>query len=78
MQLDTTIEQRRREIGNVSNDINGERDTNENYKNNMKRAQLEVLSMKLQQAQTRFEANKLNSLSKRYDEVATNRFTNQF
>jgi len=26
MQLDTTIEQRKREIANVSNDINGERD----------------------------------------------------
>jgi len=44
MQLDTTIEQRRREIGNVSGDINNERDQNENFKNNVKRLQLELLS----------------------------------
>lgn len=29
MQLDTTMEQRRREIGNISQDINNERDFNE-------------------------------------------------
>lgn len=29
MQLDTAIEQRKREINNVSNDINGEKDNNE-------------------------------------------------
>lgn len=37
MQLDTTIDQRRREIENVSNDINGEREQNDNMKNAYKR-----------------------------------------
>ena len=36
MQLDTVIEQRRREIDNVSNDINGERNNNEQNSQNVR------------------------------------------
>lgn len=38
MQLDTTMEQRRREIQNISQDINNERDYNEQYRNDLKRS----------------------------------------
>jgi archaellum component FlaC len=38
MQLDTTIEQRKREITNISQDINNERDYNEQYRNDLKRS----------------------------------------
>ena len=43
MQLDTTIEQRRREINNVSNDINGEKDQNEGVKNELRMGQIDLL-----------------------------------
>jgi hypothetical protein len=36
MQLDTTIEQRKREIGNISNDINNERDKGEQIKQQLR------------------------------------------
>lgn len=48
MQLDTTMEQRRREIQNISGDISNERDYNEQYRNDLKRSQLELLAKKLQ------------------------------
>lgn len=44
MQLDTTIEQRKREINNVSNDINGEKDQNEQLRNDMRQGQVEMLN----------------------------------
>merc|ERR1711957_878329 len=37
MQLDTTIEQRKREIDDISGDINGERDQRENTEKEVKR-----------------------------------------
>lgn len=37
MQLDTTMEQRRREIQNISGDINNEREFNDQYRNDLKR-----------------------------------------
>lgn len=78
MQLDTTIDQRRREIDNVSNDINGERDQNENMKNAYKRHQLDLLAMKLEKTKSMFEIVRSQNLAKRYDEVSTNRFRPQY
>jgi hypothetical protein len=48
MQLDTTMEQRRREIQSVSGDINNERDYTERYRNDLKRSQLELLAKRLE------------------------------
>lgn len=75
MQLDTTIEQRKREITNISGDINNERDYNEQYRNDLKRAQLELLAKKLEFSQVAFQNVKLGELAKRFGEVATNRFS---
>ena len=50
MQLDTTIEQRRREINNVSNDINGEKEQNENIKNDLRMAQIDLLDKQIEKA----------------------------
>lgn len=74
MQLDTTIEQRKREITNVSQDINNERDYNENYRNDLKRSQLELLARRLEQAASAFTNVKLTTMAKKFDEVATGRF----
>ena len=54
MQLDTTMEQRRREIQNISGDINGERDYNEQYRNDLKRSQLEMLAKRLEYSNAAF------------------------
>jgi len=48
MQLDTTMEQRKREITNISGDINNEREYNEQYRNDLKRSQLELLARRLE------------------------------
>ena len=74
MQLDTTIEQRKREITNISQDINNERDYNEQYRNDLKRSQLELLARKLEFSQVSFQSVKLNALAQKFAEVATNRF----
>lgn len=55
MQLDTTMEQRRREIQNISGDINGERDYNEQYRNDLKRSQLEMLAKRLEYSNAAFQ-----------------------
>ena len=50
MQLDTTIEQRKREINNVSNDINAEKDQNEQLRNDMQLGQMEMLNQQIDRA----------------------------
>ena len=44
MQLDTAIEQRKREINNISNDINNERNQSDAENQNLRQRQIEVLS----------------------------------
>jgi len=44
MQLDTAIEQRKREVNNVSNDINVEKDNNENQGQQLRQKKIELLN----------------------------------
>ena len=74
MQLDTTIEQRRREINNVSNDINGEKDQNENIKNELRMAQIDLLDRQIEKAKYTYQNQKMKNLAQRYDQVATEQF----
>lgn len=74
MQLDTTMEQRKREIQNISGDINNEREYNEQYRNDLKRSQLELLAQRLEQSKASFENIKLTTLAQKFGDVATNRF----
>jgi len=74
MSLDTTIEQRKRELTNITGDINNERDYNEGYRNDLKRSQLELLARRLEKSQATFTNVKLQQMSKKFDEVATNRY----
>jgi hypothetical protein len=71
MQLDTTMEQRKREITNISGDINNEREYNEQYRNDLKRSQLELLARRLEQSQAAFENIKLTTQALKFSEVAT-------
>ena len=77
MQLDTTIEQRKREINNVSNDINGEKDQNEQLRQDMRGGQIEMLNEELEKAKTLYTAQKMKTLAQRYDQVATDQFQAQ-
>lgn len=43
MQLDTAIDQRKREINDVSNDINGEKDSNAVFDQQMREKDLSLL-----------------------------------
>ena len=77
MQLDTTMEQRRREITNISSDINQEQEENEQTRNELKTSQLELLTSRLEASQQGFEHAKLALLGKRFNDVATQRFASQ-
>jgi len=74
MQLDTTMEQRRREIQNISGDINNEREYNEQYRNDLKRSQLELLAKRLEHSQAAFQSVKLSTMAQKFADVAANRF----
>jgi len=74
MQLDTTMEQRRREIQNISQDINNERDYNDQYRNDLKRSQLEMLGRRLEYSNAAFQNVRLTTEAQRFADVASNRF----
>lgn len=77
MQLDTTMEQRKREITNISTDINQEQEENEQTRNELKTGQLDLLTRRLEASQQGFEHAKLALLAKRFADVATQRFASQ-
>lgn len=77
MQLDTTIEQRKREINNVSNDINGEKEQNEQLRQDLRQGQIELLNQQIEKAKVLYEGNKMRTLAARYDQVATDQFQAQ-
>ena len=74
MQLDTTIEQRKREINNVSNDINNEKDQNENLRQDLRQGQIEMLNQQIEKAKVVYEGQKMKTLAERYSQVATDQF----
>ncbi len=74
MQLDTTIEQRLKEleqvndeIEQISNDANGQEE-------NLQKNQIELLAGKLEKSRGMFELMKMTNMAARYDEVATSKF----
>jgi len=77
MQLDTTIEQRKREIDDISGDINAERDQRENTSKEVKRVQLDILANRLRQAKADWRVASLQNMAGRYDQVATGRFQHE-
>lgn len=50
MQLDTAIDQRNREIQNVSNDINAERDQNEENGQGLRQRKIDLLNTQLERS----------------------------
>ena len=76
--MDTTIEQRKREIGNISNDINEERDQVEQIKQNLRAGQVDLLTKRLEKAKLIYATTKNKTLSQRYDEVAKSKFNSLY
>ena len=74
MQLDTTIEQRKREINEISTNINQEREVNENQRSQLRDGQVDLLAKKLEKAKLVYAQEKNRTLAQRYDEVATSKF----
>jgi chromosome segregation ATPase len=73
MQLDTTIEQRKREINEISANINQEREMNENQRAQLRDGQVDLLAKKLEKAKLVYAQEKNRTLAQRYDEVATSK-----
>lgn len=74
MQLDTTIEQRVKELEQVNDEIEGARNDANQLEEVAQKAKIEGLALKLEKSKNLFETLKFQNLSKRYDEIATNRF----
>ena len=74
MQLDTTIEQRLKELEQVNDEIEQARnDSNQNEEATQK-LQIELLASKLEKSKNMFDVLKFQSLSKKYDDIATSKF----
>ena len=71
MQLDTAIEQRKREITNVSNDINNEKDQNEQISSSLFQGKIDLLNKQLDRAKANFTSSKFRVMGDRYNEIAT-------
>lgn len=77
MQLDTAIEQRKREINNVSNDINGEKDNNEANGQQLRQKKIDLLNTQLDRSKVLFQERKFKMMGTRYNEIATSQFDSQ-
>ena len=77
MQLDTTIEQRLKELEQVNDEIEGARNDINSLEENSQRNQVEMLAAKLEKNKNIFEILKFQTLANGYDLIATNRFPGQ-
>ena len=76
MQLDTAIDQRNREIQNVSNDINAERDQNEDNGQNLRQRKIDMLNTQLERSKVLYNNQRLKIMGDRYNQIATSKCTN--
>lgn len=73
MQLETAIEQRKREINNVSNDINAEKEQNEQNAQDLRQKKIDLLNTQLDRARALYSQQKFNVMGARYNEIATSK-----
>ena len=74
MQLDTAIEQRKREINNVSNDINGEKEQDEAQQQGLRQKKIDLLNTQLDRAKAMYAYRKAGVMGERYNEIATSKY----
>ena len=73
MQLDTAIEQRKREINNVSNDINNEKEQNETGSTAARQKKIDMLNTQLDRANRLYADRRDKLMADRYSEIATSK-----
>ena len=73
MQLDTTIEQRLKELEQVNDEIEGARNESNQNEESTQKLQIELLASKLEKTKNLFDVLKFQQLSKKYDEIATSK-----
>jgi chromosome segregation ATPase len=73
MQLDTTIEQRLKELEQVNDEIEQTRNETGQYEEVTQKNQVEMLAGKMDRAKNGYDILKFQALSKRYDELATSK-----
>ena len=66
MALDTTIETRRNEINNISNDIGNERQLNEEARLGMRDKQFEMLQKQIEKQKSLYDNKSLDTMSNLY------------
>lgn len=73
MQLDTTIEQRLKELEQVNDEIEQARNDSGQYEEMNQKGTVEMLASRMDRAKGMFDLLKFQSMSKRYDEIATSK-----
>lgn len=74
MQLDTAIEQRKREVTNISNDINNEKGQNEQMGKGLLQGRLNLLNQQLNRSKCFYQNQKFKTMGDRYNEIATSKY----
>jgi chaperonin cofactor prefoldin len=74
MQLDTTIEQRLKELEQVNDEIESARNDAAQYEELTQKGSVDMLATRLDRSKTLFDTLKFQILSKRYEDVATGKF----
>lgn len=74
MQLDTTIEQRLKELEQVNDEIEQARNEAGQYEELNQKGTVDMLATRLDRSKTLFDTLKFQILAKRYDEVSTGKF----
>ena len=75
MALDTTIEARRNEINNISNEINVEKQNNEDVGKVLRENQIEALQKQILKQKEVFESKKLKTQGDMYADIATGKLS---
>ena len=73
MQLDTTIDQRLKELEQVNDEIEQARNDSGQYEELTQKNQVETLATKMDRAKNTFDVLKFQAMSKRYDELSTSK-----
>jgi coiled-coil domain-containing protein 40 len=74
MQLDTTIEQRLKELEQVNDEIENARNEAAQYEELNQKGTVDMLATRLDRSKTLYDTLKFQILAKRYDEVSTGKF----
>jgi hypothetical protein len=73
MQLDTTIEQRLKELEQVNDEIEGARNEAGQLEELNQKNQVEMLAARIERARSGFDTIKFQTMAKRYEDVATSK-----